>query len=533
MKKKDKKKLRKLAKKEEKLLRKSQAETTAAIPEEFREVANKLQYITGRLNNIGTYKDPTHAFFLLNELKNTLGSAINSKSFKDEATAKSFGMIGVTDVFGYRPQGTQFWNLFPNPFGIFSFLAENHWAVRCCRSEYFKEVLADGYQLIGPKASKERVQRILDNMDFDMKRMEWVDHCKIFGNFWVLPDKNGLGGLKGFKTLLPQYIRPILSVDAQRVLGWEYQLGYGFLRFDKKDLLHQIYRPSMRHYQIGSPALGALLQELEADIQAGMYNNLVFQKGGLLGMAILLNDPKGPTVGGGLSAFAKSLQMEMNANHSGARAGFDTVVLENTKDVKVLNDLGNMDGAFHKTSEKVAKQVCRVLDIPYARVQDNSNSKKIYDAAKLQDQDAELFDKAVNEVVNVVDRFINTVLFPMMGIKDVKIRARRRFNTFTAAAAKAGVDISMIFGAMTLDEMREEIWKLPPHADEAMGKMIATHNQFVYPKQTVAQGPATNPISGATTQPEAELLLPPDSVVPPYISDPYNNDENSDGEDDD
>lgn len=522
-----KKKAKKLAKKEEKLLRKAQAmlPVQEEIPEEFRSTVSKLQYITGRLNNVQTYADPTHAFHLLNELKSTLGGDIvNTKSFRDTMSAKSFGMIGVTDIFGYRPQGTQFWNLFPNPFGVFSFLAENHWAVRACRSEYFKEILSDGYQLVGPAKEKARAQKILDEMDFDQKRIEWVDHCKMFGNFWVYPDKNGIGGIKGFKTLLPQYIRPILSVDAQRVLGWEYQLGYGVLRFDKKDLLHQIYRPSMRHYQIGSPPLGALLSELEADIQATMYNLLVFQKGGLIGLAVLLNDPKTPTLGAGLSQYARSLQAELAANHSGARTGFDTVVFENTKEVKVLNDLKGMDGAFHLTSEKCAKQVCRVLDVPHDRVQDNANSKKIYDAAKLQDGAAELFDKAINEVTSTVDRFINKVLFPMMGFKGLKLVARKRFNTFTAAAAKAGVDISMIYGIMTNDELRDEIWKLPPCADPEMGARYATHNQFVYPKQTVSKGDTTNPVTGATSQAEPELILPPLGTVPDYIRDETTND---------
>lgn len=424
----------------------------------------KIQYLANQLTNVTTYKDIGNSFFALDQLKKEIGPVLAEKGSEYlYQVDKSFGMFGVTDLFGYRPQGTQFWNLFPNPFGIFGYLAENYWPVQVCRFAYFREILSDGYYKVGNAANFDKAQRIMDSFGISDLRPILADYLKIFGNFWLWPKNNLLGGLKDLKILLPHYLRPLMTPDGQKIMGWEYQVGFGTVQFGINEILHQVYRRSMRHYDIGNPILGSLLVDIEADIQGSMYNNMVMQKGGLYGLAVLMDNPKGPTVPGvnGLT-MARQVEAELRANHSGARSGFETIVLSGAKDVKSLGSLKDMDGAFHKTSDKVAKQVAHVLGVPHEELGIVTNANQQYHAARLQDYNAVLFDKAIEEVVSVVDKFINTRLLPLMGITDVQIRACKRYNSLTRTATQSLLDLASIENFMSHDQALVEILKLPP-----------------------------------------------------------------------
>lgn len=422
----------------------------------------KVQYIVSRLNHIESYKDVSHTFHLLDELKKEVSPFLDAKGFALEVSDKAFGMIGVTDIFGYRPQGTTFWNLFPNPFGIFGYLAENHCAVLDARNCYWKEILNDGYRLVGNKANFDKAREVCKFLKMKTFRARLADHAKVYGNWWLNPIKNGVGGIAKLEPLLPSYIRPIPSQDGQRIMGWEYQMGYVVIRFREDELLHGKYRPSHRHYDIGNPPLGSCLVDIEADIQASMYNNLVFQKGGLLGMAVLLEKGPNAGIGGSLSTFAKNLQSELNANASGARSGFQTVVFENTKDVKILNDLASLDGAFHKTSDKVTKMIAHAMGIPHELMGVVTNANQQYHAARMTDYNAAQFDKSINELTDCIDTWINEEVFPLFGLTDVGIQAKKRYNSLARTATQSGLDLGGLYKVMSVNEYRVEVLKRPP-----------------------------------------------------------------------
>lgn len=415
---------------------------------------------------LSTYKDPQTAFKLINQFKNEAASFtktyVEGKGLQQQN--KYFGMFGLGDLYGFRAQGSNFWQLFPNPFGIFAFLAENHWAVWCCREEFSREIASDGYYLVGNEKNFEKAKKVCKEFRIDELRLELVDHLKIYGNFWVWPRNNMLGGLKDLKILLPQYLEPRFSPDGQRVVQWIYYVGFVAYIFEVDQLKHCVYRRSMRHYDLGNAPLATLLTDLEADLQASMYNNMVFQKGGLIGMAILMDNNKSTTgiPGANSMALARQMENELRANHSGARAGFDTVVLTGARDIKQMNNLADLDGAFHKTSDKAAKQVAHVMGVPHERLGIITNANQQYHAASLADEAADIFDKAIYQVVKIVDNFINSEILPRAGIKDVQIRARDRFNSFTMNMAKSLVDIGKLDGFMSVDEARTEIAKLPP-----------------------------------------------------------------------
>jgi hypothetical protein len=345
---------------------------------------------------------------------------------------------------------------------IFAYLADKHWAVLACRNEFYKEIITDGYYLVGNEKNFTRTQKILDQFKITDLRPQLFDYLKLYGNFWIWPKTNMFGGLKDYDLLLPQYILPIPDYSGQIVLGYQYQIGYQALLFERDELLHQKYRRSMQNYNLSNPPLGALLVDIEADIAASGFNNMVFQKGGLWGLAVLMENQKLSGIPGAAgSNNAKILADELNANHSGSRAAYETVVFNGVRDVKTMGNLGDMDGAFHKGSDKCSKQIAHVLGVPHERLGIITNANQQYHAASLEDKNALQFDKTIMEGMRLVDNFINTEMLPRMGITDVQIRAKERYNAFTGVMARALYDLAKIDGFISLDEARTEFARLP------------------------------------------------------------------------
>lgn len=474
----------------------------------------KIRFIAGRLQRATTYQDVGHAFHMLRELESEVGPIATTKEF-NEASNKMFGTVGVTDMWGYRPQGSTFASLFPNPFHIYGFLAENHWAILDCRNAYWREILSDGYRLEGNKANMAKAKQVCKFLKMKQFRAQLADHAKTYGNFWVRPTKSGMRGIKKVEILLPPYLRPIPTVDGQHVKFWQYQRGTIYETYKRDELLYAQFRPSMRQYDLGNPPLGAVLVDIEADMAATMYNNMVFQKGGLIGLAILLDNGAGAPNSrrANKSAYAEYLQAELNANNSGARTGYQSVVFENTKSVEKLNDLNSLDGAFHKTSDKTAKQIAHVMGVPHEMIGIITNANQQYHPSSMMDYSAKQFDKSIAELMDVVDTFINTKIFPMFGIMDVRVKATPRYNSVTRVAAQAGTDLGGLYGVLSVNEYRTEFLGRPPIEGGDISLMKITPS---------TDTPASEGKPGSSTS----IIVPP--PMPP-IESPIEDDEEDEG----
>lgn len=429
---------------------------------------DKVNYLTGRLSDIGAYRDPGHAFNLVRELETELAPMIKDGSF-DQAIRKDFGYAGINNLFSFRPQGSSFYNIFPNAFGIFSFLANNHWAVLDCRNILYREIYADSYVFEGgTKEEQDYARQVCKQLNMRRLRCEIADQLKLFGMCFFAPIRNGLKGLKNVKPLLPAYLRPIPTRDGQDIKEWQYQKGAWYVTYGKDQLLTAQFRRSQMNYGLGEAPLGAALLDIEADLQASMYNNVLFQKGGLLGIAVLLE--KGSThnrAGAGPSAYAQYLQATLNANNSGARSGFETVVFENTKSIEVLNDLSSLDGAFHKSSDKCSKQIAHCWGVPHEMIGIVTNANQQYHAASMMDYSAKQLDKTIQEVTAIGDDFVNTKIFPACGVSpNVTIKAVPRNNSVTRTATQSGVDLGSLVGVVTINEYRSAYLGLPPLGPE-------------------------------------------------------------------
>lgn len=491
------KKLAKKVRKEEKRL-----EASPVINE-------RLNFLASKLSNVSTYSDLATSFSLLDSFKKEFTPLLSKSGYQsiDKVSsgmgAMSFGAYGITDLFGFQPQSTQFFKVFPNPLAIYAYLADKHWAVINCRNEFYKEIITDGYYLVGNEKEFDRVQKILDSFHITDLRPQLFDYLKVYGNFWIWPKYNAFGGLKDYDLLLPQYLIPIPDASQQIILGWQYQIGWQALLFEKDELLHQKYRRSMQNYNLSNPPLGSLLVDIEADIAASGFNNMVFQKGGLWGLAVLMETAKNQGIPGASSQnAAKQMAAEMNANHSGGRAAYETVVFQGAKDVKSMGNLGDMDGAFHKGSDKCAKQIAHVLGVPHERLGIITNANQQYHAASLEDKNALQFDKTIMEGMRLVDNFINTEMLPRMGIFDVQLRAKERYNAFTGVMARALLDLAKIDGLITKDQALTEFMRLPPIGGSEGAKALR-----VLPNVSV---------SSETVPPIVSLPVPTNELPDPF-----------------
>lgn len=417
----------------------------------------RIQALGNYLSNISSYSDVGSAFTAMDMLKKEIGSS----ALLDKAGG--FNTFGVQDPFGYSPQGSSFRNLFPNPFGIFAYLADKYAPVRMCRVKYKKEIKSDGTYLVGDENAFKSTLEIIKKYDLNDLIQRMCDHSMTFGNYWIWPIKTLLGGIKEFRLLEPQFISPIMDNKSRTIIGWAYDTGWGYLRFRLDELIHGIQDPSMACPQLGSPRLGSLLVDIEADIAASMFNNTVFQKGGLVGIAILMDPSKSNPVpgAGGVNNFAALMEAKLNSNKAGARGGYGYAVLEGAKDVKRLNDLEKLDGAFKGTNQRVKKDVALLMGCSPADVGETLNTAGVYSALGLEDSAALQWDKSVNEVVAEALETVNENLLPLLKVLNVRMAHHKRYNALTRTATQSLLDLSQIDGIMSIDEGRVEFLKRP------------------------------------------------------------------------
>ncbi len=422
--------------------------------------AGRIDGLLHSLADIKTYADPGNASVLANEFQKELTGAFTGKDYGSGA----WSMLGLPDVFGFRGFSSQFNQVFGSVFGVFAWIAENYWPVLDCRNILYREILSDGYRLEGgSKEDQARATEVCKQLNMKRLRCQIADHLKVYGNVFVRPIRNGLKGIKEIRPLLPTYIRPIPTFDGQRIKEWQVQEGAYYRIYSRDALLTTQFRPSMRNYDIGSPPLGAALTEIEGAVSASEFSNVMFQKGGLFGIAVLLEGAsQGQGRGKGPSAYAQYLQAAMQSNHSGNRGAYETVVFENAKDIKVMNKLSEMDAPFMRASDDAAKKTSHVMGIPHEMIGIITNANQQYHPSSMMDYSAKQLDKTIAEVLDVTDTFINTKIFPLLGIKNVRIVASPRYNAVTRVATQAGTDLASLQGCVSVNEYRQEWLGRPP-----------------------------------------------------------------------
>lgn len=219
--------------------------------------AKKVDYLFNTLGRAETFKDVVGASQIITELQKEL----NTAEFSGEDYAWSY--LGVPDVFGFRGFSSQFTQVLGSGFSVFRWIGENYWPVLDCLNIFNREILADGYRIVGgTKEEQTRAKEIFKAIDLPALRCQIALDLKLYGNSFFKPIRNGLKGIKELKPLLPSYIRPIPTYDGMYIKEWQVQQGQYYRVYQRDELLHCQFRRSGKNYDIGSPPLGAVLVDL-------------------------------------------------------------------------------------------------------------------------------------------------------------------------------------------------------------------------------------------------------------------------------
>lgn len=420
-----------------------------SLPEESR---NLIKDSLLKCSDLSIYSDIDSAV----KQKNILDKEIKNISLK-YSTLASTGMIS-----GYESAGSALKKLYPNPFAPYAFIGDNYWAAFKARREARIEIIRDGYVLSAPERfPKKRIKEIndfLEEIGIVNFRANAADHLNVFGNCWIDLKKNKLGNLTELSLLLPEKIVPVLDNSNERVVGWDYIYGNRPLRLSLKDVDH-LKTVSLRTSDLGTPSLGPILVDVEADMFASIYNSTVFRKGGLIKAIVSMdnmNSEDGINDGSYLALIAE-LQKWFERQFGGVRGSGQVVFTPNVKGVHNLVNPKDLEGAHAATTDRTAVRVCELLGVPPERLGLSRSSQ--YQNNNLIDDSVSLsFDNNNYYIVGLVDEYINKkIIKEILGEDQVTLKMAGEYGSISKTAAEFGKVISEAgVNLVTANEFRKK-----------------------------------------------------------------------------
>lgn len=417
------------------------------------------------------------------ELTNIFKESAGKTKTISKRTKDAISLVSMSDLYGYKPGMSRIYGLFSqNPFGAYAFIARHHPVVRACIQVILDEVANDGFSLVAEKGvTKKRLKEVyrkIKELELPELRLSLCKQLRLYGNAWILPHTNLLGGKSDNMQLLsPPKLLPDIDPVTDKVRGWLYKPGPGIgtipLPVDKVWHLRTFsaddYRP------IGDPPLGPAMLRIEADMAATAFNNQVFQKAGLMGIIVSVEAPEDddPFDDASLDA-VDDLQERLDTQFSGAKAGQSTIVASNIKDVYNVNPVGKLDSSFKTLSYETAKTIATCLGVPPERIAVSRSETLQYIPSLVEDSVNTAFDKALNHLVSYVDEFINEkIIKGRLGITDVRIQAGGRYGALTKNAAETIKALAEAGPIITVNDALDKVlgWEpLPP--DNPRGQKV-------------------------------------------------------------
>jgi hypothetical protein len=407
------------------------------------------------------YQDPFNAAKGIRSLENKLDNYLNENNKRE----KGFPLINSsTSILGYEPAGSVLRKLYPNPFAVYSFIGNNHWATLVARMAVREDIARDGYVLLSPEgASKKnlkKVQTMLDDLYIDDFRLNAADMLNVYGNCWIDRDRNLLGGLKGIQLLLPEKILPILDTYGDFVLGWEYVIGNKRFYFNLGELDH-LKTFNLRSMQLGNPGLAPVVVDVEADLYASIYANMMFQKGGLVRAIVSLGDHKdSPDDASSINMntglhFSQKVYELFSRQYSGVRGANQLTFLPNVKNVYPVTNPKDLEGPYKETSDRTAAKLALLLGVSPRRLGVHLSSQ-YENRMAVEDAESLSADNHRFYLTNIVDTYINNVIIKKyLGIDDVELKFSGEYSSLSINAAEFGLKIAQMgVDCVTVDEFR-------------------------------------------------------------------------------
>jgi hypothetical protein len=434
-----------------------------------------------KLNNLEFVSNPEAAVRERNLVEKNFKKIIkdvlkDKKMIPAEATTKGYPLINTsTSILGYEPAGSILRKLYPNPFSVYAFIGENYWAARIARHQVRTEIERDGYVITSPSGSNKRKIKLVYTALKDLKipelRVNCIDQLNVFGNCWIDRDTNLLGGITGISMLIPEKILPVLNTYGDIVEGWEYIWGNKRLYFPLGAIDH-LKTYSLRSQYIASPPLAPIVVDVEADMQASVYTNTLFQKGGLVKALVSLDEMKDPNIinENTYFTFSEKLQNLFNRQYAGVRGGGQLMFVPQVRAVHKLGDPKDLEGPYAETSARTGAKVAMLLGVQPGRLYLPAKSQ-YENKMQTEDSGTLAFDNNIFYLASIVDEYINKkIIQDYLGIDDVEIQMSGEYGSVSINAANFGLLVSQIgSNIMTVNEFRTRVLRWEPLEDEKAG----------------------------------------------------------------
>lgn len=440
----------------------------------------RFTQITSQLNSVKVLSNPQETFKLTSELQGILKEIeprFNNITKNEVRIQRDAVRLIGGDLYGYRPAAAKLYGLFQNnPFGIYSFVARHHWAVRTALQVVRDELVDDGFQLIGQKGTTKKrlrdVYRQLKALGLFELRINLCSHIKLFGNAWVLPHKNLLGGPQKFELLAPPRLMPVIDPITDQIMGWEYSVGRTTITYPR-DKLFQIYQYTVDNYKdIGDPPLTPAILAIEADLAGESYTNQQFQRGGFMGLILNMKTDSSDPIARDAEDVVDDLQDKIDAQFAGVKAAQTVMVTTNLESATQLKP--PTENVFDQLHQMTAKTVAQCLGVPPEKIAISRSATLQYIPGVVEDTVNAQFDKSINALLSLVDEFLNDqILTDMLGITDVRIIASGRYGAMTLNAANTIKILADAGPLITVNQALDRIlgWE-PLAADNPRGNMV-------------------------------------------------------------
>ncbi len=435
----------------------------ADIGEAFRDTCSYAE-------DLGNCKDPDSVYKKVSNLRNYcdyVAKRLDPSPVAQEQRQKVVSFLSSGDLMQYQPAGARMWRFFLNPMAAFTFVLEQHWATKVAMRIMRTEIRDEGYKLkYLPNISPEELQQAafkIEQLNLFEYAIDTATRFLGYGNVWTVPETNFLGDVVKLRNLRADRMWPVYSTNGEYLDHWEYQLGVSTIPYELDEVLH-LKDYSMKSPYIGSPRLGPAILEIESDLAASSLNATIFNKAGMIGLIIALEDPaiKNPLKVVNMERQKERLQETFYTQFAGVRGAQSVLVANYIKDVFKLSDIGALDANFLKLRMEVAKTIALLIGVPIERMGLPRSAAAQYQASVVEEMVTASFDKEINAIMSQVYAFINQkIIRDLLGIYNVEMAQKGRFNSNTINGARMALMASQTGPLFTVNEMRTFFYKVP------------------------------------------------------------------------
>lgn len=487
-------------------LRKSEAELfLESLPSDHRQKGHKLLM---DLYDVNIISDPTIYGHKMAEFRDFITTAYSLKESTKSGIPLGRGMnSGSSDLYGFKPSGTQLWSYFVNPFEVYAYVAQHHKTVKMCLNMIREAMEEDGFFLVAaegvPESYLMEVYKKLNDLDIEDRRMDIASHLKVYGNAWLRPVRSRrVSGLKSLDLLYPGKLFPDFDKRTDEILRYIYIKGQQKFEYSPEQLLH-VKLPSIEVGALGSPPLTSAIPMIETSFHAQNFNLTWFYKGGLIGHILAVEQPdSGPFSQNQSADWVQSVQDQLNYLYSGSTAGGGIAAFSNVSGVHKITDTATMDASWREGDRMTAKTVSMLLGVPPEKIGVPRNESAQYQAELVENVINADFDRTMNSLTKRTDKFLNMIIKRYLGFKGVKIQSSGRYGAMTLNAAKTITELSKAGPLITVNQALDRVlgWE-PLPADEERGRQVLDTSSL----RTTKEGESIIPPVYAPTREDPDL----------------------------